>query len=49
MEISTLEHLDLAIKELELKKIEKKNQLTEQFHEFHESIKPINIIKKRTS
>ena len=45
MDISTIEDLDSAIAELQQKKIDTKEQLKADFHELHESIRPINLLK----
>lgn len=45
MDIFTVEDLDSAIVELQQKKIDTKEQLKEDFHEIHESIRPINLLK----
>ena len=45
MDISTIEDLDSAIAELQQKKIATKEQLAADFHELHESIRPINLLK----
>jgi hypothetical protein len=45
MKITTTEELDLAIIELEKRKIVQQSILASQFHNTYESLKPINLVK----
>jgi hypothetical protein len=49
MEISNIKELQIAIAQLENKKLVQKELLTDHFHETYEHFKPINLIKNAIS